>query len=82
MFAGGRVVRPPPFVRLGRVVGLVVRVRHARLSPDALASRLRSSAVPVFARVHDGAVSLDPRTLLPGDERDLLCAFQTIAASN
>lgn len=59
----------------------VVRVVHAKLSADALAARLRAASVPVFARVHAGAVSLDPRTLLAGDERDLLCAFQTIASA-
>jgi L-seryl-tRNA(Ser) seleniumtransferase len=58
----------------------VVRVTHKDLSPDALAARLRAAAVPVFARVHEGAVTLDPRTLLDGDERELLCAFQAIAA--
>jgi L-seryl-tRNA(Ser) seleniumtransferase len=56
-----------------------VRVLHARLSPDALASRLRAAEVPVFARVHEGALTIDPRTLLPGDEDDLLRAFQSIA---
>ena len=57
----------------------VVRVAHAQHSPDALAARLRAADVPVFARVHDGALALDPRTLLPGDEDDLLRAFQAIA---
>jgi L-seryl-tRNA(Ser) seleniumtransferase len=57
----------------------VVRVTHSRLSADALAARLRAAEVPVFARVHDGALALDPRTLLPGDEDDLLRAFQAIA---
>jgi L-seryl-tRNA(Ser) seleniumtransferase len=58
-----------------------VRVAHARLSPDALAARLRSADVPVFARVHDGVLVVDPRTLLPGDDADLLRAFQAIAGA-
>jgi L-seryl-tRNA(Ser) seleniumtransferase len=59
----------------------VVRVTHARLSAGALAARLRAADVPVFARVHDGAVLLDPRTLLPGDDDDLLRAFQSAAGA-
>lgn len=52
-----------------------VAVRHARLSASALASALRAAPVPVFARVQDDALLLDPRTLLPGDEEELLRAF-------
>jgi L-seryl-tRNA(Ser) seleniumtransferase len=59
-----------------------VRVVHERLSCDALASRLRAAEVPVFARVHEGALTIDPRTLLPGDENDLLLAFQSMAAKD
>ncbi|MBL8861520.1 MAG: L-seryl-tRNA(Sec) selenium transferase [Planctomycetes bacterium] len=53
----------------------VVHVRHARLSDAELAAGLRSAAVPVFARVQDGRVLVDPRTLLPGDEDDLVRGF-------
>jgi L-seryl-tRNA(Ser) seleniumtransferase len=57
----------------------VVRVTHARLSAGALAARLRAADVPVFARVSEGALLVDPRTLLAGDEDDLLRAFQLVA---
>jgi len=59
----------------------VVRVRHAKLSAGAVASRLRRVEPPVYTRVHEGAVLLDPRTLLPGDEEDLARAFLEIAPS-
>jgi L-seryl-tRNA(Ser) seleniumtransferase len=40
-----------------------------------LARRLRLHAPPVFARVHEGRVLVDPRTLLDGDEEILIGAF-------
>jgi L-seryl-tRNA(Ser) seleniumtransferase len=53
----------------------VAEVRHERFSAQALSLALRSARVPVFSRVQDDRVRLDPRTLLPGDEEDLLAAF-------
>ena len=47
----------------------VVRVTHADLSAGALAARLRAGEPPVFVRIQDDAVLLDPRTLLPGLRR-------------
>jgi len=57
----------------------VVRVGHARLSESQLALRLREAPVPVFTRVHEGDVVVDPRTLLPGDEQDLVRGFEFAA---
>ena len=45
----------------------LVRIDAGPLGPDALALRLRLGAPPVLARVADGHVVLDPRTL-SGDE--------------
>ena len=42
------------------------------LSADALARALRLGALPVIARIHDGRVLLDLRTILPGEEPDLV----------
>jgi L-seryl-tRNA(Ser) seleniumtransferase len=61
-----------PGVEIGT---FVVRATHARKSPSALAASLRAADPPVFARIQDGAVLLDPRTLLPGDDDDLVRAF-------
>lgn len=41
-------------------------------SPDALAERLRYSEPPVIARIEDNQLVLDPRTVLPGQEKTLL----------
>ncbi|MBI4339830.1 MAG: L-seryl-tRNA(Sec) selenium transferase [Chloroflexi bacterium] len=39
---------------------------------DALAARLRSGDPPVIARIAEGQVVLDPRTLLPGEDAALV----------
>ena len=51
-------------VRLGPTGGTV--------GPDALAQRLRRGKKPVVARIEDDSVLLDPRTVLPDQEADLL----------
>lgn len=52
-----------------------VRVEHARASASALAAALRRFDPPVFVRIHEGALLVDPRTLLEGDETELVHAF-------
>ena len=44
--------------------------------PAALLARLRQAPTPVVARVGDGAVLLDPRTVLDGEEPALLAAVE------
>ena len=38
------------------------------MSADEVASRLRSATPPVLARIQDGAVLLDLRSVLPEDD--------------
>jgi L-seryl-tRNA(Ser) seleniumtransferase len=57
----------------------VVRVRQTSRSAAALARALRLGDPPVFARVQEDALLLDPRTLLAGDEDRLLAAFARLA---
>jgi L-seryl-tRNA(Ser) seleniumtransferase len=45
------------------LVRLSPDTRH--LSPDTLAQRLREAEPPIVARIQDGHVVLDPRTILP-----------------
>jgi L-seryl-tRNA(Ser) seleniumtransferase len=54
----------------------VVRVEREGLGATALAARLREADPPVYARIQEGAVLLDARTLLPGDEEDVVRAFE------
>ena len=63
----------------GSLPGEVLNSRLVRLGPtggtggpDALAQRLRRGATPVVARIEDDSVLLDPRTVLPDQEDDLL----------
>lgn len=46
-------------------------------SPDGLAERLRRSDPPVIARIEDGRVVLDPRTVMGGEEKELLDAVDS-----
>lgn len=55
-----------------------VRVVAEGRSAESLASDLRAGEPPVFVRIHEDAVLLDPRALLPGDEARLLAAFNAI----
>ena len=45
-------------------------------SPDGLAERLRLGDPPVIARIQDERLVLDPRTVLPEQERALLQAIR------
>jgi L-seryl-tRNA(Ser) seleniumtransferase len=49
----------------------LLAVRHATLGPKAIEERLRRRPVPVIARVEDGAVLLDLRTV-PEDQEAIL----------
>jgi len=53
----------------------VVRVTSSKRSVDELAAELRASDPPLFTRIHEGALVLDPRTLLPGENDELLRLF-------
>jgi L-seryl-tRNA(Ser) seleniumtransferase len=48
-------------------------------SPDAVAARLRAGEPPVIARIEDGRLVLDPRTVLPEQETVL---WQRVAQAN
>jgi len=55
----------------------LVAVEAERVTPDALARRLRRHDPPVFARIHKEQLLIDPRTLLPGEEPTLVGALIT-----
>jgi L-seryl-tRNA(Ser) seleniumtransferase len=59
----------------------VVRVRTAGRSAEELAAALRHGEPPVFARIHEDALRLDPRTLLEGDRERLIAAFRALAGA-
>jgi L-seryl-tRNA(Ser) seleniumtransferase len=53
----------------------LVAIHSESLESAELSLQLRQNAPPVFARVHQGQVLLDPRTLLDGDEPILVAAM-------
>jgi L-seryl-tRNA(Ser) seleniumtransferase len=53
----------------------LVAFASEKVTPDDLASRLRRHEPPVFTRIQDGRVLLDPRTLLEGDEAAVMDAL-------
>jgi L-seryl-tRNA(Ser) seleniumtransferase len=52
----------------------LVAIRSNSIEAGELAVRLRAGTPPVFARVHQGDLLLDPRTLLDGEEETLVRA--------
>ncbi|MFT5285432.1 MAG: L-seryl-tRNA(Ser) seleniumtransferase [Planctomycetota bacterium] len=56
-----------------------IRVVHAKIKVDRLSALLRRGTPSVFCRIKDGAALLDPRTLLPGDGKRLLQAFEALS---
>jgi len=58
----------------------VVAVAAEGISADDLALRLRMRPVGVFTRVREGRVTIDPRTLRPGEDAEVLAALRETAA--
>ena len=56
----------------------LVALTHARLSADALEAALRRSRPPVVARILDGRVVLDLRTVSPDEEPELIDALSAL----
>jgi L-seryl-tRNA(Ser) seleniumtransferase len=48
-------------------------------SPDELAARLRRSHVPIVARIEEGRVVFDPRTVLPSEDDALVTGIEQCA---
>ena len=49
-------------------------------TPDRMIAQLRQANPPVIARIADGRVLLDPRTVLPEQDQDLLSALAGVGA--
>ena len=56
------------------VPSVAVRLRAAGLNEDDLAARLRTGATPVLARIADGSLWLDLRTVFPGQDAQVVQA--------
>lgn len=56
----------------------LVAVRPGKISAESLAKQLRQYGTPIFARIQNDQVLIDPRTLLAGDDEILLKALLSI----
>ncbi|HMC12299.1 MAG TPA: L-seryl-tRNA(Sec) selenium transferase, partial [Pirellulaceae bacterium] len=54
----------------------VVRIKHAHLTADEFVLRLRLGSPRVFGRVQDDEVVLDLRSVLPGDDEQIIAALR------
>ncbi|MBI4312195.1 MAG: L-seryl-tRNA(Sec) selenium transferase [Chloroflexi bacterium] len=73
---GARLVQGKSTIGAGSLPGetlptWLVALDAAGAGADALAARLRDGRPPVVGRIQDDRVVLDPRTVLPDEERDL-----------
>jgi L-seryl-tRNA(Ser) seleniumtransferase len=56
----------------------LIALTHAKMSADELCRRLRQFDPPVIARVEEGRVLLDLRTVFPGEETSLASALKAL----
>lgn len=57
----------------------LIALTHRDLSADELCSRLRKNEPPIIARVEEGRVLLDLRTVVPGQDATLASAIESLA---
>lgn len=55
-------------------------IRPKKISAEALAKQLRQYSTPIFTRIQNDQVLIDPRTLLDGDDKILIKALLEILA--
>jgi L-seryl-tRNA(Ser) seleniumtransferase len=56
----------------------LIALTHRELSADELSNRLRASTPPVIARVEEGRVVIDLRTVFPGQDANLAAALASL----
>jgi L-seryl-tRNA(Ser) seleniumtransferase len=56
----------------------LVALRPEKISAESLAKRLRQYGTPIFARIQNDQVLIDPRTLLAGDDKIIVKALSEI----
>jgi L-seryl-tRNA(Ser) seleniumtransferase len=60
---------------------VAVSVRPKEMPVDWLAGHLRGNQPPIFGRIHEGALLLDPRTLEEWEHGAIVAAFEKLALS-
>jgi L-seryl-tRNA(Ser) seleniumtransferase len=56
----------------------LVSLRPEKISAESLAGRLRRYSTPIFTRIQNEQVLIDPRTLLSGDDKIVIQAVVNI----
>jgi L-seryl-tRNA(Ser) seleniumtransferase len=56
----------------------LVTIAKDAMTPDALEARLRRLTPPVVARIERDTVILDPRTVLPAQDAQLIALIQAL----
>lgn len=79
------VTTAPGFSQMGsgslptqELATMLVAVQPEKISAEQLASRLRHHSTPIFARIQNDQVLIDPRTLRQGDEEILIASLREI----
>lgn len=60
----------------------LVTIRPEKISAESLANKLRQYSTPVFTRIQNDQVLIDPRTLLDGDGKIVIQALLEILGDN
>jgi L-seryl-tRNA(Ser) seleniumtransferase len=56
----------------------LVAIRPDKISAESLANQLRRYSTPIFTRIQNEQVLIDPRTLLSGDDKIIIKALLEI----
>ena len=79
------VTTAPGFSQMGsgslptqELATMLVAVQPEKISVEQLANRLRHHSTPIFARIQNDQVLIDPRTLRQGDEEILIASLREI----
>ena len=78
---GGKVISGESTVGGGSLPGTSLPTALLAIeneSPNRLLKKLRQADTPVIARIADGRVLLDPRTVLPEQETDMLAVLKSV----
>jgi len=60
----------------------LVALRPEKIGAESFAKKLRLHATPIFTRIQNDQVLLDPRTLLDGDDKIIIDAIQMILSKS
>jgi L-seryl-tRNA(Ser) seleniumtransferase len=83
--SGVAVATVPGFSQMGsgslptqNLPTMLVALRPEKVSAEALAKQLRQYRTPIFARIQNNQVLIDPRTILSGDDKTIVEALLEI----